>query len=446
MAYQIQTKYRDEARPRAGLIRVREFTMKDAYSFHTSQESLEEYYQRAHEAYEKIYRRVGMKHVVSILSNSGMMGGSISHEFMLLADCGEDSIVLSPDGKSYKANREVAVSGLKFEKTEAELPLEKVATPDAKTIDEVCRFLNIKTEQTGKAVFYSDPQGKLIFAMIRGDFEVNESKLCNLLKISELTFANDTQIREAGSVPGFASPLGLDPSKVTIVIDHSVAGSSNLVVGANEEGYHYCNFNYGRDLNDAVVADIACVREGDPCPVTGEPLQFKHGIEVGNIFQLGTKYSAPMGLTYLDQDGKSQTMIMGCYGIGIGRTMASVVEDSHDEFGPIWPMPIAPYQIQVCALNPEKDAVAETAEKLCNDLEALGIEVLYDDRGEKAGSMFKDADLLGIPFRLTVTPKSLAAGGVEFKIRGEKDFEILPLADLPAVMAQKIKDELARYC
>ena len=282
--------------------------------------------------------------------------------------------------------------------------------------------------------------------MIRGDFEVNESKLCSLQQVPELAFANDAQIRDVGCVPGFASPLGLDPKKITIVVDKSVAGSSNLVVGANEEGYHYRNFNYGRDLDGAIVADIACVREGDPCPVTGEPLLFKHGIEVGNIFQLGTKYSEPMGLTYLDQDGKSQTMIMGCYGIGIGRTMASVVEESHDEFGPIWPMSIAPYQIQVCALNPEKNGVADVAEKLCQDLEALGLEVLYDDRGEKAGAMFKDADLIGIPFRLTVTPKSLDAGGVEFKIRGEKDFQILPLADLPAVMAQKVKEELARYC
>ena len=446
MVYQIQTKYRDEARPRAGLIRVREFTMKDAYSFHASQESLDEYYKKAHAAYEKIYRRVGMKHVVSILSNSGMMGGSISHEFMLLADCGEDSIFLSPDGKSYKANREVAVSGLKFEKSGEELPLEKVATPHMKTIEDVAGMLKVTADQTGKAVFYSDPQGKLIFAMIRGDFEVNESKLCNLLHLSELSFANDEQIREVGCVPGFASPLGLDPKKVTIVIDKSVAGTSNLVVGANEEGYHYRNFNYGRDLDGAIVADIACVREGDPCPVTGEPLLFRHGIEVGNIFQLGTKYSKPMGLSYLDKDGKSQYMIMGCYGIGIGRTMASVVEDSHDEYGPIWPMSIAPYQIEVCALNPEKEGVSEAAEELCRELEKQGIEVLYDDRGEKAGSMFKDADLIGIPFRLTVTPKSLAAGGVEFKIRGEKDFQILPLENLASVMAQKVKDELAKYC
>ena len=348
MVYQIQTKYRDEARPRAGLIRVREFTMKDAYSFHTSQESLDEYYMRAHAAYENVYRRVGLQHVVSILSNSGMMGGSISHEFMSIADCGEDSIFLSPDGVSYKANREVAVSGLKFEKNAAdEQPLEKVATPGKKTIDEVAEFLGVKSDATGKAVFYSDPDDKLIFVLIRGDFEVNECKLKNLLGISDIKFATDDQIRAVGSVPGYASPIGLDQSRMTLVVDNSAAGTANLVVGANEADQHYKNFNYGRDLSGGIVADVACVREGDPCPVTGEPLQFRHGIEVGNIFQLGTKYSKPMECTYLDKDGKSQVMIMGCYGIGVGRTMASVVEDSHDDYGPIWPMSIAPYQIQV---------------------------------------------------------------------------------------------------
>ena len=276
MVYQIQTKYRDEARPRAGLIRVREFTMKDAYSFHTSQESLDEYYMRAHAAYENVYRRVGLQHVVSILSNSGMMGGSISHEFMSIADCGEDSIFLSPDGVSYKANREVAVSGLKFEKNAAdEQPLEKVATPGKKTIDEVAEFLGVKSDATGKAVFYSDPDDKLIFVLIRGDFEVNECKLKNLLGISDIKFATDDQIRAVGSVPGYASPIGLDQSRMTLVVDNSAAGTANLVVGANEADQHYKNFNYGRDLSGGIVADVACVREGDPCPVTGEPLQFR---------------------------------------------------------------------------------------------------------------------------------------------------------------------------
>lgn len=447
MVYQIQTKYRDEARPRAGLIRVREFTMKDAYSFHTSQESLDEYYMRAHAAYEKIYRRVGLKHVVSILSNSGMMGGSISHEFMSIADCGEDSIFLSPDGKSYKANREVAVSGLKFEKTAAdELPLEKVATPDKKTIEDVAAFLGVEANHTGKAVFYSDVDGKkLIFVLIRGDFEVNECKLKNLLGLSEIKFATDEQIAAVGSVPGYASPIGLDQNKMILVVDSSVAGTANLIVGANEAGFHYKNFNYGRDLTGGTVADVACVREGDPCPVTGEPLLFRHGIEVGNIFQLGTKYSKPMNCTYLDKDGKSQVMIMGCYGIGIGRTMASVVEDSHDDYGPIWPMSIAPYQIQVCALNPEKNGVGEAAEKFVDELDKLGLEVLFDDRGEKAGSMFSDADLLGIPFRVIMSPKSLANGMIEFRLRSSRDTELIPIADAPVILAQRVKDELEKY-
>jgi len=445
MAYQLQTKYRDEARPRAGLIRVREFTMKDAYSFHTSQEDLEKYYERAHEAYERIYRRVGMKHVVSIKSNSGMMGGNVSHEFMSIADCGEDTIFLSPDMKSYKANREIAVSALKFEKTEPEKPLEKVHTPGQKTIEEVAKFLGVKAEQTGKAVFYAGPDGKLIFVLIRGDFEVNETKLQNHLGIPELKFANDDQIRAAGAVPGFASPVGIDPAKAVIVVDPSAAGTSNLVVGANETDYHYINFNYGRDLKDADVVDIAAVREGDPCPVTGQPLLMKRGIEVGNIFQLGTKYSKPMNCNYLDKDGKSHPMIMGCYGIGVGRTMASVVEDSHDDYGPIWPMSIAPYQIHLCALNPDKDGVGAAAEKLYDELNKLGVEVLFDDRGEKAGFMFNDADLIGIPFRAIVSPKSLAQGKVEFKLRTSRDAELLPAEDAAKILAEKVRTELEKY-
>jgi len=445
MAYQLQTKYRDEARPRAGLIRVREFTMKDAYSFHTSQEDLEKYYERAHEAYERIYKRVGMKHVVSIKSNSGMMGGNVSHEFMSIADCGEDTIFLSPDMKSYKANREIAVSALKFEKTEPEKPLEKVHTPGQKTIEEVAKFLGVKAENTGKAVFYAGPDGKLIFVLIRGDFEVNETKLQNHLGIPELKFANDDQIRAAGAVPGFASPVGIDPSKAKIVVDPSAAGTSNLVVGANETDYHYINFNYGRDLKDADVVDIAAVREGDPCPVTGQPLLMKRGIEVGNIFQLGTKYSKPMNCNYLDKDGKSHPMIMGCYGIGVGRTMASVVEDSHDDYGPVWPMSIAPYQIHLCALNPDKDGVGAAAEKLYDELNKLGVEVLFDDRGEKAGFMFSDADLIGIPFRAIVSPKSLAQGKVEFKLRTSRDAELLPVEDAAKLLAEKVAEELKKY-
>ncbi len=445
MVYQIQTKYRDEARPRAGLIRVREFTMKDAYSFHTSQESLDEYYAQVHAAYERIYRRVGLRNVVSIASDSGMMGGKISHEFMSIADCGEDTLFLSPDGVSYKANREVAVSGLKFEKNAEALPLEKVHTPGAKTIEEVAAFLGVKAENTAKAVFYADPEGNLVFAVVRGDFEVNESKLKKLLGISELVFANDEQIRKAGAVPGYASPLGMDPKKVKIVFDPSAAESPNLVVGANEADYHYRNFNYGRDLDGALVSDIVCVREGDPCPVTGLPLQLKRGIEVGNIFQLGTKYSAPMNCNYLDKDGKSQPMIMGCYGIGIGRTMASVVEDSHDDYGPIWPISIAPYHVEICALTPDKGSVRDAAEQLYQKLQNDSVEVLYDDRGEKAGSMFSDADLLGIPFRAVLSPKTLEKGCIEFKRRSSRDAELIPLAEAPSLIAEKVREDLALY-
>lgn len=444
MAYQIQTKYRDEARPRAGLIRVREFTMKDAYSFHTSQESLEEYYERAHQAYVNIYRRVGLKHVLSIKANSGMMGGNVSHEFMSVADCGEDTLFVSPDGTSYKANREIAVSAIKFERT-PELPMEKVATPDSKTIEDVAAFLKVKPENTGKAVFYTDSDGRLIFVLIRGDFEVNETKLQNLLKIKELSFANDEQIRKAGAVPGYASPVGIDPAKAVIVVDRSIEGTSNLVVGANEAGYHYINFNYGRDLKDALVADIATVREGDPCPVTGEPLLMKRGIEVGNIFQLGTKYSAPMKCDYLDKDGKSHPMIMGCYGIGVGRTMAALVEDSHDDYGPIWPMSVAPYQVEICAITPDRENVMEVADKLYRELGRLGVEVLFDDRGEKAGSMFSDADLLGIPLRAVISPKSIAGGAMEFKVRGSRDSELVPLEKAAEFLAAKVREEMAKY-
>lgn len=444
MAYQIQTKYRDEARPRAGLIRVREFTMKDAYSFHTSQESLEEYYMQVHQAYVNIYRRVGLQHVLSIKANSGMMGGNVSHEFMSVADCGEDTLFVSPDGHSYKANREIAVSAIKFERA-PELPMEKVATPHSKTIEDVAKFLNVKPENTGKAVFYTDSDKRLIFVLIRGDFEVNETKLQNLLKIKELAFANDQQILDAGAVPGYASPVGIDPKKAVIVVDRSIEGTSNLVVGANEAGFHYINFNYGRDLKDAIVADIATVREGDPCPVTGEPLQMKRGIEVGNIFQLGTKYSAPMKCEYLDKEGKSHPMIMGCYGIGIGRTMAALVEDSHDDYGPIWPMSVAPYHVEICAITPDKENVMEVSEKLYQELQKLGVEVLFDDRGEKAGSMFSDADLLGIPLRAVISPKTIANGSMEFKIRGSRDSKLVPLDKAAEFLAAKVKAELEKY-
>lgn len=443
MVYQIQTKYRDEARPRAGLIRVREFTMKDAYSFHESQECLEKYYERAHQAYENIFRRLGMNNVISIKSDSGMMGGAVSHEFMAISEAGEDTIFMSPCGK-YKANKEVATAAWKFSSGFPK-DLEKVHTPDRTTIEEVAEFLKVRPEHTGKAVFYVDDNEKLIFVMIRGDFEVNETKLRNYLKTARLNFANDEQIREAGSIPGYASPIELDKNKVRIVVDRSVAESSNLVVGANEEHYHFKNFNLSRDLPGAEISEIATVRAGDPCPVTGAPLEEKRGIEVGNIFQLGTKYSEKMNCNYLDKNGKSKPMVMGCYGIGVGRSMSAVIEQAHDEYGPIWPISISPYQVHICALNIKEESVKNVSEKLYIELQDAGIEVLYDDRGEKAGFMFNDADLIGVPFKLIISPKTLENNSVEFAVRGSKDKQIISLSSIIETLKDRIKTELKKY-
>jgi prolyl-tRNA synthetase len=433
MVYQLQTKYRDEARPRAGLIRVREFTMKDGYSFHTSQECLEAYYLRVHEAYARIFRRVGLRDCISIESDSGMIGGAVSHEFMAVADCGEDTIFASPDGR-YKANRECAISCPVFSK-EAPLPLEKVHTPGTKSIEDVAAFLSIQPSQTGKAVFYRDIEGKLVFVCIRGDIEVNEAKLRKILQSPQLEFANDAEIAAAGAVAGYASLLDLDASKMRVVVDRSFAESSNLVVGANLADYHLRNFNFERDLTpeqraSITLADIATVREGDPCSVTGQPLKMLRGIEVGNIFQLGTKYSVAMNVNYLDQDGKAKPMIMGCYGIGVGRTLAAVIEQNHDDYGPVWPAAIAPFQVHLCALNIRDEAVRTAAEGLYRDLQAAGLDVLFDDRSEKAGFMFNDADLIGVPLRLIVSPKTLADGKAEFKRRNSPEKTLIDLAQV----------------
>ncbi len=444
MLYQVQTKYRDEARARAGLIRVREFTMKDGYSFHTSQECLERYYARAHEAYERIFRRLGMAEVLSIQSDTGMMGGKVAHEFMALAECGEDTIFMSPDGR-YRANREVATSAVTFDGGPAEV-LDKVHTPGRKSIEEVAEFLGVSTARTGKAVFYMTADEQLVLAVIRGDFEINETKLKNYLKVSELRFAGDEEIRAVGSVPGYASPMEVTGEKVRIIFDPSARESANLVVGANEEDYHYRNFNFTRDMGDlaskAEVVDVRNVKAGEPCPVTGEPLLERRGIEVGNIFQLGTKYSAAMNCNFLDENGRSQTMIMGCYGIGVGRAMAAVIEQSHDEYGPVWPFSIAPYQVHMCVLNINKGEVGEVADRLYGELTAAGIEVLIDDRNEKAGFQFNDADLIGVPLRLVISPRNLESGEVEFKTRDGSRKEMLPLAQVVTF----IKEEVAARC
>lgn len=437
MLFQIQTKYRDEARPRAGLIRVREFTMKDAYSFHSEQTDLDNYYEKARQAYSRIFQKIGFKDVACIKSDVGMMGGAVSHEFMALADCGEDTLFTSPDG-TYKANREVAVADIKFPSS-TPLPLEKVSTPGQKTIEDVASYLNTNAAETGKAVFYLDPEDNLIFAMIRGDFEVNETKLRNYLKVSDLRLAEEETIRAVGAEPGYASPMALDPKEVRIIIDRSAAETGNLTVGANEVDYHYRNFNYKRDLDAGEITDIATVRPGDPCPLTGKGLVERRGIEVGNIFQLGTKYTRPMNCKFLDQNGREQYIIMGCYGIGIGRTIAAVIEQSHDEYGPIWPAAIAPFQVHICALNNKKAEVREAADKIYRQLQQAGIETVYDDRNEKPGSMFNDADLIGAPFRLIISPKTLAGGEAEFKTRDGSEKSTVKLEEVTAMLEARLQ-------
>jgi prolyl-tRNA synthetase len=441
MLYQLQTKYRDEARPRAGLIRVREFTMKDAYSFHESQECLSDYYDACHEAYERIFRRIGMPNVVSIESDSGMMGGSKAHEFMAIADCGEDTLFLSPDG-TYRANREVATTGLQFEVSEPQ-PLTKVATPGHKTIAEVAAFLDVEPAQTGKAVFYADADGGLVFAMLRGDLEVNEAKLKKAVQSNVLLPATDEQIRAIGSVPGYASPMGIDPEACRVVIDPSAAQSSNLVIGANEVDHHYTGFNFSRDMDTTgdhlILADIATAREGDPCPVTGEPLEMRRGIEVGNIFQLGTKYSGAMQCDFLDRNGKRRPMIMGCYGLGVGRAAAAVIEQCHDQYGPVWPISIAPYEVHIIGLRSNKPEVAAACEALEKSLKDAGIEVIYDDRNKRIGFAFSDADLVGAPYRLIVSPKTLANEQVEYRSRDGAETDHIAIAEAAAFIIDKVQ-------
>lgn len=427
MVYQIQTKYRDEARARAGLIRVREFTMKDAYSFHESEECLQAYYEKCHQAYENIFRRIGMTEVLSIESDSGMIGGAVSHEFMAVSEIGEDTIIASPCRK-YLANREIATSSFDL-KQEAPLELEKVHTPNAESIEDVAKFMGSLTSDSCKAVFYeSDDLDELIFVVIRGDLEVNEIKVKNYLKVNSLYPALEETISKTGAVAGYASPMGINLKNVKLLVDPTVKKSSNLIAGANESGYHFKNFNFDRDCGEVgEVVDVATVRAGDPCPVTGAPLEELRGIEVGNIFQLGTKYSDAMNVSYLDQNGKSHSAIMGCYGIGVGRALASICEQSHDKWGPVWPLSVSPYHIHVVGLNRNKEGVAEKADELFEKLTAAGLEVIYDDRNVKAGFAFNDADLIGVPYRAIVSPKSLEEGKVEFKSRDGSIKEMLDL-------------------
>lgn len=443
MIYQIQTKFRDEARPRGGLIRVREFTMKDAYSFHTSQEDLEQYYERAHKAYENIYRRCGAPNVISVKSDSGMMGGSVSHEFMLLTPIGEDSIAICKEC-GYTANVEAAKSIIANVRDEVSEPLTEVNTPDCHTIEEVCSFLKAPAEKSLKAVIYQkNADDSFVVLFIRGDLDVNETKLTNFLGGDIHPAVID---EECGLKAGFIGPVNLKVNAPHVVLfDESLKGANNLVCGANKIDYHNTGLDMERDCADVEYHDFAKIIEGGVCPECGKKaISISRGIEVGNIFQLGTKYSKSMGMTYLDKDGAEQIPIMGCYGIGVGRLAASVCEASHDDYGPIWPMAIAPWQVHLCAVRPDDERVKAAADKLYEDLQAAGVEVIYDDRNVRAGVMFSDADLLGVPLRVVVSPRNLDEGIYELSSRDKKLSEKLNPEKAVERLKELIKEMIAK--
>ena len=436
MIYQIQTKFRDEARPRAGLIRVREFTMKDAYSFHTSQEDLEQYYEKCHAAYERIFERVGVPEVVSVKSDSGMMGGNISHEFMLLTPVGEDSIVLC-DSCDYRANMEAAENISDIARDAESAALEKVYTPNVHTIEDVCNFFGDETKNSCKAVVYQqNVDDKYVVLFIRGDLEVNETKLVNFLG-EQVHAAVITE--ECGLNAGYIGPVNLKVNGDAVVLyDKSLEGRNNLSCGANEAEHHYKGLDMERDVPNAEYHDFAKIQEGGICPKCGKKtVKISRGIEVGNIFQLGTKYTKSMNMTYADANGESKTPIMGCYGIGVGRLAASVCEAHHDEYGPIWPKAIAPWQVHLCAVRVDDEEVRAYADKLYEDLQNAGIEVIYDDRSVRAGVMFADADLLGIPLRIIVSPKNMKQGVVEVASRDKTLKTQIPL--------ENVMEEIKQY-
>lgn len=442
LIYHLQTKWRDDPRPRAGLIRVREFIMLDSYSLDADWQGLDTQYQTHYDAYSRIFKRCGLS-AVAVRSDSGMMGGKEAHEFMYLTPIGEDSLLFC-DACGYSANRQVATFSKPEPQPEAALALEKVATPGASTIENLAQFLNIGTDKTAKAVFFTarfienrkEEQG-LVFAVVRGDMEVNETKLANLVKASELRPATDEEIQASGAAPGYASPVGI--SGVRVVVDDLVPRSPNLVAGANEPGYHLRNVNYGRDFTAGIVADIAAAREGDGCPVCGKPMRLVRGVEVGNIFKLGTRYSDALDCTFLDEQGSQKAVIMGSYGIGVGRLLACIAEEHHDERGLVWPASVAPYPVHIVILPGREVDTALIASGIEAALMEADLEPLVDDRLESAGVKFNDADLIGLPVRLTVSERAFKQGGVELKMRASGELSIVPLERVVAVVRSAIE-------
>jgi len=440
--YQIQTKFRDEIRPRFGVMRSREFGMKDAYSFDADEEGAELSYSKMFEAYKRIFARCGLK-FRSVEADSGTIGGSFSHEFMVMADSGEDGLVFCSEC-SYAANlekAEVYPPEKRHASEEEALLLSEVHTPDVRTIAEVSAFLGVSPQEIVKTLIFN-ADGAPVAVLIRGDEEVNEIKVKNYLGCQDLDLAMDDLILEVTGAPrGFVGAIG---ARARIIADYSLLNMQNFVMGANKEGYHVRNVNSGRDFKIEAFADLKIARETDACPRCRKELQFARGIEVGHVFKLGTKYSKAMGASYLDRSGKEQTMIMGCYGIGTGRTVAACIEQNNDENGMIWPMPVAPFQVIITPVNMNDKTLADTAESLHEALAARGVEVLLDDRDERAGVKFKDADLIGIPIRVTIGPKKLAEGKVEIRLRDQGEVTGILVEDVEKTVLRLIDEKMQR--
>jgi prolyl-tRNA synthetase len=432
IVYHFQTKFRDEPRSRGGLIRVREFVMKDSYSCDLDQAGLDHSYQLHYEAYERIFRRLGLK-AIAVGSDVGIMGGTGAHEFMVLNEFGEDTLVLC-DACGYAENQQIAEVRRPDPAAEDPLPMEDVETPGATTIDALAKFLDVPASRTAKAAFFVTGDGRFVVAIVRGDDEVNETKLVNAVKATGgLRPAQVDEIRARGMEAGYGSPLGVRDA--VIVVDELVMRSPNLVAGANRVGWHVKNVNVPRDYTPDVVVDLTNAREGDACIRCGSPVKLRRGIEVGNIFKLGTDFTVPMGALYLGEDGERHPVVMGSYGIGLGRNVACVVEAHHDEKGIIWPAEVAPYPAHLVAIGGAREArVTEVADRLHEVALDAGREILYDDRDESPGVKFTDAELLGMPIILTVSPRSLAAGGVEVTDRESGERETRSVEDVVALL------------
>ena len=439
LVYHIQTKWRDDPRPRAGLIRVREFVMKDSYSLDRDEDGLDKQYRDHYQAYFNIFHRCGLP-VIAVGADVGMMGGSMAHEFMYLTPAGEDTLMICDDC-GYAANRQIATYHKPDPPEEEPGKLEPVETPGTKTIKQLAEYLDIAESRTAKAVFLTGTipgeegdREQLVLAIVRGDMELNETKLANAVGANALRPATEEEIKAAGAVPGYASPRGLKGT--LIVVDDLVAKSPNLVAGANRDGYHEKNVNYGRDYEAEIVTDLTAAKQGDPCPKCSAGLRAERGVEVGNIFKLGTRYTVDMEATYLDEDGAEKPVVMGSYGIGTGRLLASIAEERHDEEGLIWPISVAPYEIHLLSLRGGEEA----AEQLYQVLVDRGREVLFDDRDESPGVKFADADLIGLPLRVTVSKRSIESGGVEVKRRDEEESEIVAIDEAPEALDTLIAD------